>query len=399
MKPDRKTSLPRPLVRPRNTHFSSGPTSKRPEWSLQALEKACLGRSHRSSEGKEKLNTCITMMRDLLGLPDEYYLGIVPASDTGAVEMAMWSLLGARGVDIFAWEAFGKTWLKDAVDQLQLSDIRVFEAPYGRLPDLGMASPDRDVILTWNGTAAGVRVPDADWIADDRDGLIIADSTSAVFAFPMPVEKLDVITFSWQKSLGGEGAHGVIVLSPRAVARLESHQPAWPVPKIFQLTKNNVLARDIFAGATINTPSMLCVEDALDALKWAQDIGGRDALFQRVEANFKAISTWILHHPDLAFLAEDPATISPTSVTIRITADWFTKAEPAKQKLLAKKITALLDEEDVARDIDSYRDAPPGLRIWAGPTVETRDLEALFPWIDWALAIVRDEVQHENSKD
>jgi phosphoserine aminotransferase len=384
-------------MRPQNTHFSSGPTSKRPGWSLQALEQALLGRSHRSSEGKEKLKTCITMMRDLMGLPENYYLGIVPASDTGAVEMAMWSLLGERGVDIFAWEAFGKTWLKDAVDQLRLPDIRVFEAPYGKLPDLHLASPDRDVILTWNGTAAGVRVPDGDWISDDHEGLIIADSTSAVFAFPMPVEKLDVITFSWQKSLGGEGAHGVIALSPKAVARLEHYTPAWPVPKIFQLTRNNVLARDIFAGATINTPSMLCVEDALDALKWAEETGGRQALFDRVEANFEILKTWIENHQELAFLAEDPATVSPTSVTIRIIADWFTAADPAEQKRLAKRITTLLDRENAAKDIDSYRDAPPGLRIWAGPTVEADDLKALLPWVDWALATVRDELQHERS--
>jgi phosphoserine aminotransferase len=384
-------------VRPQNTHFSSGPTSKRPGWSLQALEQALLGRSHRSSEGKEKLKTCITMMRDLMGLPENYYLGIVPASDTGAVEMAMWSLLGERGVDIFAWEAFGKTWLKDAVEELRLPDIRVFEAPYGKLPDLQLASPDRDVILTWNGTAAGVRVPDGDWIGDDREGLIIADSTSAVFAFPIPVEKLDVITFSWQKSLGGEGAHGVIALSPKAVARLEHYTPAWPVPKIFQLTRNNVLARDIFAGTTINTPSMLCVEDALDALKWAEEAGGRQALFNRVEANFGILRAWIENHQELAFLAEDPATVSPTSVTIRITADWFTAADPAEQKRLAKRITTLLDQENVAKDIDGYRDAPPGLRIWAGPTVEAEDLRALLPWVDWALAQTKDEVQHERT--
>jgi len=336
-------------------------------------------------------------MRDLMGLPENYYLGIVPASDTGAVEMAMWSLLGERGVDIFAWEAFGKTWLKDAVEELRLPDIRVFEAPYGKLPDLQLASPDRDVILTWNGTAAGVRVPDGDWIGDDREGLIIADSTSAVFAFPMPVEKLDVITFSWQKSLGGEGAHGVIALSPKAVSRLEHYTPAWPVPKIFQLTRNNVLARDIFAGATINTPSMLCVEDALDALKWAEEAGGRQALFNRVEANFGILRAWIENHQELAFLAEDPATVSPTSVTIRITADWFTAADPAEQKRLAKRITALLDQENVAKDIDGYRDAPPGLRIWAGPTVEAEDLRALLPWVDWALAQTKDEVQHERT--
>jgi len=395
MKPDHTLSHPRPSMRPANTHFSSGPTSKRPGWSLPALEHACLGRSHRSLEGKEKLKTCITMMRDLLGLPEDYYLGIVPASDTGAVEMAMWTLLGARGVDIFAWEAFGKTWLKDAVDQLKLSDIRIFEAPYGQLPDLSQAHPDRDVVLTWNGTAAGVRVPDSDWISETREGLIIADSTSAAFAFPMPLAKLDVITFSWQKSLGGEGAHGVIALSPRAVARLEEYTPAWPVPKIFQLTKNNVLMKEVFAGATINTPSMLAVEDALDALRWAQEIGGREALFKRVDANFNVIRTWVETHADVAFLAEDPATVSPTSVTLRITADWFAAASPAEQKRLAKKLTSLLEAENAARDIDAYRDAPPGLRIWAGPTVETRDLEALLPWIDWALAVVRDDYQHE----
>ena len=385
MKPDLTSPLMRPAHRPVNSCFSSGPTKKRPGWSPQVLNDASLGRSHRAKPGKAKLNQCLDLMRDILRLPDDYLIGIVPASDTGAVEMAMWSMLGARGVDMFGWEAFGKTWITDATKQLPLEDVRIFDAPYGQLPDLNQAEDDRDVVLTWNGTASGVKVIDDSWINPDREGLIIADSTSAAFAMPMPMEKLDVVTFSWQKSLGGEAAHGVIVLSPKAVARLESYTPAWPLPKVFQLAKGGKLINGIFKGATINTPSMLCVEDAIDALNWAQEIGGLDGLIARVDANFNVIKNWIDGHDSLAFLAEDPRSISPTSITIKITADWFTSAEADDQKAMAKALTGLLDEEGVAYDIDAYRDAPPGLRIWGGPTVDASDLEILTTWIDWAL--------------
>ena len=391
MKPDLTSPLMRPSHRPVNSCFSSGPTKKRPGWSPEILADACLGRSHRAKPGKAKLNQCLDMMRDLLRLPDDYLIGIVPASDTGAVEMAMWSMLGARGVDLFGWEAFGKTWITDVTKQLKLDDARIFDAPYGQLPDLHQADDDRDVVMTWNGTASGVKVIDDSWINTDRAGLIIADSTSAAFAMPMPIEKLDVVTFSWQKSLGGEAAHGVIILSPKAVARLEGYTPPWPVPKIFQMAKAGKLIDGIFKGATINTPSMLCVEDAIDALTWANDIGGLDGLIARVDANFNVIKAWVETHDSLAFLAEDPRTISPTSITLKITADWFTSAEPEDQKVMAKALTAKLEEEGVAFDIDSYRDAPAGLRIWGGPTVDAADLEALTPWIDWALAEVLQE--------
>jgi len=392
MQPDHTQAFPRPERRPANRHFSSGPTRKRPGWSPSCLNDAFVGRSHRAKDGVSKIQYCHDAMRDLLGLPDDYLIGIVPASDTGAVEMAMWSLLGARGVDMLAWEAFGKTWVNDVVKQLPLEDVRVFDAAYGDLPDFSQLDGDRDVVLTWNGTASGVRVPNDDWINPNRKGLIIADSTSAAFAMPMPIEKLDVITFSWQKSLGGEGGHGVIVLSPKAVERLETYTPPWPLPKIFQLTKNGKLQDGIFRGATINTPSMLCVEDAIDALDWAKSIGGRDALFARVDANFAIIKSWVENHDQLAFLATDPATVSPTSITLKITADWFTSASEIEQSRMAKALVRLLEDEDVAYDIAAYRDAPPGLRIWGGPTVEADDLALLTPWIDWALNQIAQDI-------
>lgn len=397
MKPALTSSLVRPAHRPVNSHFSSGPTRKRPGWSAEALSDAFLGRSHRAKTGKDKLNYTLTLMRDLLGLPDDYLIGIVPASDTGAVEMAMWSLLGARGVDVLGWEAFGKTWIADATKQLPLDDIRVFEAPYGQIVDFSLLDDDRDVVLTWNGTAAGVKVPHDDWINPDRAGLIIADSTSAALAMPMPIHKLDVITFSWQKSLGGEAAHGVIVLSPKAVTRLESYIPPWPVPKIFQLAKGGKLNDGIFTGATINTPSMLCVEDAIDALEWAQSVGGLDGLVKRVDANFKVIKDWIDSHDRLAFLAEDPETISPTSITLKITADWFVTADQDHQKTMAKALATLLEDEGVAFDIASYRDAPPGLRIWGGPTIEASDLAALTQWVDWGLDVLAEHIAADTS--
>jgi phosphoserine aminotransferase len=356
------------------------------------LSDACIGRSHRAKPGKEKLNQCLDLMRNILRLPDDYLIGIVPASDTGAIEMAMWSMLGARGVDAMVWEAFGKAWATDITKQLSLDDVRVFEAPYGQLPDFSQLEDDRDVVLTWNGTASGVKVIDDSWINSDRDGLIIADSTSAIFAMPVPVEKLDVITFSWQKSLGGEAAHGVIILSPKAVQRLEAYTPPWPVPKIFQLAKNGKLIEGIFKGVTINTPSMLCVEDAIDALTWAEEIGGLEALIGRVNKNFSVIKKWIDGHDRLSFLAEDPRTISPTSITVKITADWFKAADIDSQREMAKALTNCLAEEEVAFDIESYRDAPPGLRIWGGPTVEASDLSALTEWIDWGLDVIANSV-------
>ncbi|MCE2517694.1 MAG: phosphoserine transaminase [Alphaproteobacteria bacterium] len=385
MKPSARISLSRPTRRPANCHFSSGPTRKRPGWSPDVLSDACLGRSHRAKPGKAKLQYSLDLMRQLLRLPDDYLIGIVPASDTGAVEMAMWSLLGARGVDMLVWDAFGKSWATDAAKQLKLDDLRIFDAPYGQLPDFGQLEDDRDVVLTWNGTSAGVRVRHDHWINSGREGLIIADATSAAFAMPMPIDKLDVVTFSWQKSLGGEAAHGVLVLSPKAVQRLESYTPPWPIPKIFQLAKDNKLIAGIFTGATINTPSMLCVEDAIDALEWAQSVGGLDGLIARTDANFTVIDNWMKGHNDLAYLAQDRSAISPTSITLTITADWFTASPPEEQAKLAKDLTALLEEEGVALDIDAYRDAPPGLRIWGGPTVEAEDLAALTNWIDWGL--------------
>jgi phosphoserine aminotransferase len=368
----------KPNARPKNPHFSSGPCAKRPGWSLAELKAACVGRSHRSSEGKARLAEVIERSRKVLGLPADYRLGIVPASDTGAVEMALWSLLGARGVDVLAWESFGKGWVADVVQQLKLKDVRTFEADYGALPDLNQADSNRDLVFTWNGTTSGVRVPNGDWIKADRRGLTICDATSAVFAMAMPWDKLDVVTWSWQKVLGGEAAHGMIALSPRAVARLESHKPAWPLPKIFQMSKGGKLIDGIFKGDTINTPSMLCVEDALDGLRWAETIGGLPALIARSEANLAAITAWVERTPWIEFLAESPAIRSSTSVCLKV-AD--AKAAGGIADLLAK--------EGVAYDIGAYRDAPPGLRIWAGATVETSDLQALFPWLEWAWAELR----------
>ena len=378
--------LLRPTRKPSNPHFSCGPTTKRPGWSPDALSGAFVGRSHRAAEGKARLKKSIDMMRRLLALPDDYYIGIVPASDTGAVEMAMWSMLGARGADMLAWDAFGKDWVVDAAEQLKLDDVRIFDVPYGHLPDLTQVADDRDVVLAWNGTSAGVQVPNGDWINPDREGLIIVDATSAIFSVPMPIEKLDAVTFSWQKSLGGEAGHGVLILSPKAVRRLETYTPPWPLPKIFRLTEGGKLNKGIFEGVTINTPSMLCVEDAIDALTWAESIGGLKALMARVDANFGVIKTWVDGNPDLAFLAEDEATISHTSMTIKITADWFAKADVAQQSKMIKSLLQRLEAEGAAFDIAPYSAAPPGLRIWTGAMVEATDLAALTPWIDWALA-------------
>jgi phosphoserine aminotransferase len=382
-------AAPRPDLRPANPRFSSGPCAKRPGWSLAALDGALLGRSHRAKDPKAKLAEVIERSRAILGMPADWRLGIVPASDTGAVEMAMWSMLGARGVDILAWESFSKDWATDVVKQLRLADARVIQAPYGRLPDLGAVdAAGRDVVFVWNGTTSGVRLPDADFIPVQRDGLAICDATSAAFAMELPWERLDVVTWSWQKVLGGEAAHGMLALSPRAVARLESHKPSWPMPKIFRMTKDGKLNEGIFKGETINTPSMLCVEDALDGLRWAESVGGLKGLVARSEANLAAIARWVATKPGFDFLAEDAATRSCTSICLTITAPWFVALAPDAQAAAAKKIASLLEKEGVALDAGAYRDAPPGLRIWGGATVETADIEALIPWLDWALATV-----------
>ncbi|RMD60900.1 MAG: phosphoserine transaminase [Alphaproteobacteria bacterium] len=380
-----------PAGRPHDPRFSSGPCTKRPGWTLSVLDGAWLGRSHRAAGGKAKLAEVIARSRAILGLPADYRLGIVPASDTGAVEMALWSLLGPRGVDVLAWESFGRGWATDVVKHLRLDDVRVIEADYGALPDLARVDPQRDVVFTWNGTTSGVCVPDGEWIAAERAGLTICDATSAVFAMALPWDKLDVITWSWQKALGGEAAHGMLALSPRAVARLESHTPAWPLPKIFRLTRNGRLNEAIFEGATINTPSMLCVEDALDGLRWAEEIGGLPALIARSQANLKAVAEWVAARPWVDFLARDPATRSCTSICLRIVDPWFEALDAGTQAAVAKRIAALLDEAGAGYDLGAYRDAPPGLRIWGGPTVETADIEALLPWLDWAYARVRAE--------
>ncbi|MEM1138352.1 MAG: phosphoserine transaminase [Pseudomonadota bacterium] len=380
---------PKPAVRPARPEFSSGPCAKRPGWSLSALEGAALGRSHRSKIGKAKLREAIDLTREVLGIPAEYKIAIVPASDTGAVEMAMWTMLGARGVDMVAWESFGAGWVTDAVKQLKLDECKVHEAPYGESVDLASLDPARDVVFTWNGTTSGVRVPNGDWISDAREGLTICDATSAVFAQSIPWQKIDVLTYSWQKVMGGEAAHGMLVLSPRAVERLESYTPPRPLPKIFRLTKKGKLIDGVFVGETINTPSMLCVEDYLDALKWAQGLGGLDALCARADANLAAIAAWVDGTDWIDFLAKDPATRSNTSVCLKIVDPWFASLDEAGQKAFAKSLAGRLEAEGVAYDINGYRDAPAGLRIWCGATVETSDVEALLPWLDWAFAAER----------
>jgi len=376
-----------PAARPRVPNFSSGPCAKRPGWALKNLKDAALGRSHRAKLGKAKLKRAIDLTRSVLQVPADYRIGIVPASDTGAVEMALWSLLGARGVDMLAWESFGSTWVGDVAKQLKLADVREFKADYGVLPDLRKVDTrTRDVVFTWNGTTSGVRVPDADWIAADREGLMICDATSAAFAQRLDWPKLDVVTFSWQKVLGGEAAHGMLILSPRAVARLESYKPAWPLPKIFQLTKGGKLIEGIFEGETINTPSMLCVEDYLDALEWAEKVGGLDGLVKRADANQRAIASWVRKTEWVEFLAVKPKTRSNTSVCLRIVDPAIVALGTDGQAAFAKQLVALLEKEGVAYDIGHYRDAPPGLRIWCGATVQTRDVRALTGWLDWAFA-------------
>ncbi|MCK8785898.1 phosphoserine transaminase [Roseomonas sp. NAR14] len=385
------SSTGKPATRPSNPQFSSGPCAKRPGWSLQALAGAFTGRSHRAAAPKARLAEVIDRSKAILGMPEGWRLAIVPASDTGAVEMALWSLLGPRGVDILAFESFSKDWATDVVKQLALKDARVLEAPYGRLPDLAQVDPKRDLVLAWNGTTSGVRMPDGDFIADDREGLVVCDATSAAFAMDLPWAKLDVVTWSWQKVLGGEAAHGMLALSPRAVERLESHTPSWPMPKIFRMTKAGKINEGLFRGETINTPSMLCVEDALDGLRWAESVGGLKGLIGRSEANLAAVAAWVERTPWAAFLAEAPRTRSCTSICLTFTAPWFTALDKDAKAAAAKRVATLLEKEGVALDAASYRDAPPGLRIWGGATIETADIEALLPWIDWAYAQVAAE--------
>jgi phosphoserine aminotransferase len=376
----------KPGNKPENPRFSSGPTTKRPGWSLASLSIDSLGRSHRASHPKSRLKQVIEQSKSILGIPDDYLLAIVPASDTGAFEMAMWTMLGERGVDVLSWESFGAGWVSDIQSQLKLDDVRHLEADYGDLPDLSQVDSDRDVIFTWNGTTSGVRVPNADWISAERQGLTFCDATSAAFAMDLDWSKLDVVTWSWQKVLGGEAAHGMLALSPRAVERLENFTPTWPLPKIFRLAKKGAVSLDLFAGSTINTPSMLAVEDQLDALNWAESIGGLEGLIARSQSNLGAITAWIEQSDWAGFLASDAQTLSSTSICLSIVDDWFTGQSEDEQRALIKKLVSMLEAEDVALDIGGYRDAPPGLRIWGGGTVETNDIEALLPWLDWAYA-------------
>ena len=377
-----------PDVRPNNPNFSSGPCAKRPGFTLDALSNALLGRSHRAAQPKARLAEVITLSRAILGMPADWRLGIVPGSDTGAVEMTLWSMLGARGVDIVTFDSFGEGWATDIVKHLKLEDARLLSAPYGKLPNLDAIDPGHDAVFTWNGTTSGVRMPNADWIAADRQGLAICDATSAAFAMALPWDKLDVVTWSWQKVLGGEAAHGMLALSPRAVQRLETYTPPWPLPKLFRLTSKGRIAEGVFSGETINTPSMLCVEDAVDGLRWAERIGGLPALIARSEANLAAVAAWVGRSDWAGFLAEDAATRSCTSICLKIVTPWFQALPADGQAKAAKQLAALLEKHAVAHDIGAYRDAPPGLRIWAGATVETADIKALLPWLDWAAAEV-----------
>ena len=389
---------PKPAMRPARPEFSSGPCAKRPGWTPENLQNAVLGRSHRSKPGKARLKEAIERTREVLQVPDDFLVGIVPGSDTGAVEMAMWSMLGARPVQLLAFESFGKDWVTDVVKQLKI-EAEVLDAPYGELPDLARVRPDADLVFTWNGTTSGVRVPNADFIAADREGIVICDATSAAFAQDLDWGKLDAVTFSWQKALGGEAAHGMLILSPRAVARLESYAPPWPMPKLFRMTKPNKeggggkLTLDLFEGATINTPSMLAVEDAIDALKWAASIGGLAEMRRRADANLGVLEAWVQRTGWVAFLAQDPAIRSNTSVCLKVVDPKVTALPAEAQAEFAKKLAGLLEREGAALDIGGYRDAPPGLRIWCGATVEASDLDALTPWLDWAFAVTASELQ------
>ncbi len=379
----------KPSLRPENPRFSSGPCPKRPGWTPQIFEQALLGRSHRSTSAKAKLQEAIDRTRQVLEVPQTHLIGIVPASDTGAVELSLWSMLGARPVDVLAWESFSKGWATDILEHLKLSDVRLLEADYGQLPDLGAVDFAHDVVFAWNGTTSGVRVPNGEWISEQRAGLTICDATSAAFAMDLPWAKLDVVTYSWQKVLGGEAQHGILILGPRAVERLESYSPPWPLPKLFRLTKGGKLNRAIFDGVTINTPSLLAVEDYLDALDWAREIGGLKAMIARADDNAQAIAHWVEKTPWVDFLAADPATRSTTSVCLRIVDPWFEGLDEPGRKAVQKDMEVLLEDEGAALDIGAYRSAPAGLRLWAGATIERKNLEALFPWLDWAFAEIK----------
>jgi phosphoserine aminotransferase len=382
----------KPSRRPANPRFSSGPCTKHPGWSLEYLQGAALGRNHRSAAAHAKIELALAKSREVLGLPDGYLIGMVPASDTGAMEMALWSLLGPRGVDVLAWEAFSNDWVTDIVEQLKLSNVRAIIAPYGELPDLGQVNFDRDVVFAWNGTTSGVRVPNGDWIAESRKGLTIVDATSAVFAQAIDWPKVDVATYSWQKVLGGEAQHGMLILGPRAVERLKTHTPSWPIPKLFRLTHNGVFAKEIFGGSPINTPSMLCVEDYLDALSWVESIGGLEATIARSNDNAAVIADWVARTDWVDFLAIDPATRSNTGVCLKVVDADVLSLSAEQQAAIPRQIANLLDAEDVAKDIAAYRSAPPGLRIWVGATVEKSDIEALLPWLDWGFAEAKESL-------
>lgn len=385
------TTIAKPVAKPKCGNFSSGPCAKRPGWTVDALKDALVGRSHRSTPGKARLKESIDRMGSVLGIPEGYRVGIVAGSDTGAVEMCLWSMLGVRGVDVFEWEAFSGGWVTDITKQLKLPNVRTFKAPYGELPDLKQADFNNDVVFVWNGTTSGVCVPNGDWIPADRKGLTICDATFAVYAMDMPWEKLDVVTFSWQKVLGGEAAHGVIILSPRAIERLESYTPSWPMPKIFRMTSKGKVTEGIFSGETINTPSMLCVEDVIDALKWAEGLGGLKGLLARSRANLEVFEKWVAKTPWIEFLCADKTCRSNTSICFKIVAPWFAALSEDAQKNVTKKMSSILDKEGVAFDINAYKDSPPGLRVWGGATVEASDIEALCPWLEWAFAQVEAE--------
>ena len=381
--------MTKPTIKPQNPNFSSGPCAKRPGWDLTALQGAALGRSHRAALGRAKLQEVIERSRQVLGVPNDYRLAVVPASDTGAVEMCLWSLLGARGVDVFALESFSQAWVTDITKHLRIEATRVFGADFGQLPDLAQIDWTHDAVFAWNGTTSGVKVPDGEWIAADREGLAICDATSAVFAMGMPWHKLDVVTWSWQKVMGGEAAHGMLALGPRAVARLEHYTPPWPLPKIFRMTKGGKLNEALFKGDTINTPSLLCVEDAIDGLRWAEAIGGLPELLRRSRANYAAIANWVEAREWIDFLPERPEIRSNTSICLKIIDEWYAGLPVEEQRAKVKQMVGALETEGVARDINGYRDAPPGLRIWGGSTVETADIEALLPWLDWAFAEIK----------
>jgi len=387
-------TIQKPDIRPENPRFSSGPCAKRPGWSPAVLSDAFVARSHRHMDGKAKFLEILDRTRSILGVPDDYKIGILPGSDTGAMEAALWSMLGARGVDLLSWETFGSTWAADVIDQLKLDEARVLKAEYGELPDLSQVDFSHDVVFTWNGTTSGVCVPNGDWIAADREGLTICDATSAAFAMDLAWDKLDVTTYSWQKVMGGEAAHGMMILSPRAVERLETYVPPWPLPKVFRLTKGGKLFDEPFSGVTINTPSMLCVEDAIDGLRWAEEIGGLSALFARNQANFAVLSEWVEATPWIDFLAADPASRSTTSVSLKVVDPWLETVDADVAAGIGKRLAVILEEEGAALDISAHRNAPPGLRIWAGATVEASDLEALCPWLDWAFSKIKQEADH-----